>query len=322
MRNFVLLAGLVFATAIGNAMQAPGTSSNQTRPEADAKLELSGLHNVFRIMDKLLSGSAPEEDAGFQSLQRLGIKTIISVDGARPDLERAHKFGMRYVHIPVGYDGVPREAALRMAKAARDLPGPIYIHCHHGQHRGPASAAVVHLLLEPSCTVDQALAEMKRAGTDPKYKGLYAAPGDIRRGAAANLDAVTTDFLEAIKPAGLQESMVHVDEQWDKLKLIQAAAWHPPKGHPDISPAHEALMLVEQFREAARLPEVQKRPEDFRKWLDEALKNAEKLEAVLTSKKDGGPDTSAAEMAFRATGATCARCHSKYRDVPPEKRAR
>jgi protein tyrosine phosphatase (PTP) superfamily phosphohydrolase (DUF442 family) len=281
-----------------------------------AKIELPGIQNVFRITEKLLSGSSPEDEAGFRSLQKLGVKTIISVDGAQPDLEHAHKFGMRYVHIPIGYDGVPRESVLRMAKAVRELPGPVYIHCHHGQHRGPASAAVIHLILDPACTVERALAEMKRAGTDPKYKGLYAAPVDIRKISNINLNAIHTDFPESVKPAAFAEVMVHVDEQLDKLKLIKAAGWQTPKDHPDISPAHEALLLVEQFREAARLPAAQSRPKDFRDWLQEAELHAEKLEGILQSGANAKVNAEAAEQAFRAVNTTCLRCHARNRDVP------
>ena len=41
---------------------------------------------------------------------------------------------------PIGYDGVPREQALRMIKAVQVAKGPVYFHCHHGKHRGPAGA--------------------------------------------------------------------------------------------------------------------------------------------------------------------------------------
>ena len=70
-------------------------------------VDAPGLHNVYRLTDKLLSGSGPEGDEGFASLQQLGVKTVLSVDGARPDVARARRFGLRYVHLPIGYDGVP-----------------------------------------------------------------------------------------------------------------------------------------------------------------------------------------------------------------------
>src|SRR5262245_34504268 len=81
----------------------------------DDKLVTPGLHNVHRITDKLLSGSRPEGDEGFRLLRDLGVKTVMSVDGARPEVERARKYGLRYVHLPFGYDGPPREQVWRVA---------------------------------------------------------------------------------------------------------------------------------------------------------------------------------------------------------------
>ena len=100
-----------------------------------------GLHNVIRITEKLLSGSVPEGDLGFQTLQKLGVKTIITVDGAKPEVERAKKFGMRYVHLPIGYDGVPAEQGLRLSKAVRDLPGLIYLHSPSWQTSQPCGGS-------------------------------------------------------------------------------------------------------------------------------------------------------------------------------------
>ena len=36
----------------------------------------------------------------------------------------AKKYGMRYVHLPHGYDGIPEERIAELAKAVRDLPQP------------------------------------------------------------------------------------------------------------------------------------------------------------------------------------------------------
>src|SRR5215211_6825349 len=78
-----------------------------------------GLHNVFRLTDRLYSGSGPDGEEGFRSLAVLGVKTVITVDGATPDVKTAERFGLRYVHLPVGYDGVSRETAVRIARAVR-----------------------------------------------------------------------------------------------------------------------------------------------------------------------------------------------------------
>ena len=50
------------------------------------------------------------------------MKTIISVDGAKPDLKSARKQGIRNVHIPIGYTGVPEHAALARAGCQQGVP--------------------------------------------------------------------------------------------------------------------------------------------------------------------------------------------------------
>jgi len=244
-----------------------------------------GLHNVFRITGNLYSGSSPEGDEGFRSLQELGVKAVLSVDGARPNVAAARKFGLRYVHIPFGYDGIPRPLVLRLAKAVRDLPGPVYVHCHHGEHRGPAAAAAIHLCLDESSTVQQAIAEMRRAGTDPHYSGLYAVSEKLIRPTKEDLDRVPTDFPEVAKVADVAQLMVEIDARWENLKLIRAAGWKTPFNHPDLDPPHEVLQLAEQYREVSRLERTKKGPEEFRRWLADAEEKVNKLEELLRSGK-------------------------------------
>jgi len=315
MRTRLAWAALLSAAVCGcggGTGTSPEAGTEPSRPEP-GRVEAPGLHNVFRLTDKLYSGSSPEGDEGFRSLQELGVKTIISVDGSRPDVGRAHRLGMRYVHLPIGYDGVPEERGLRIARAVRDLPGLVYIHCHHGKHRGPAAAAVAHLCLDERCGVEQAVAEMKRAGTDPHYTGLYASPGQLHRPTKEELDRVPDEFPEVAEVGGLAQAMVGIDERWERLKQARASGWKAPPEHPDVDPPHEALMLVEGYKEAARLPETKGRPEELRRWLTEAEGNAKDLEAAL---RQVPAATAAAEASFKKVAAACTRCHNSYRDVP------
>src|SRR5689334_12328059 len=136
-------------------------------------VEAPGLHNVFSIGTNLFSGSSPDEDAGFETLKKMGIKTLISVDGAKPDVKRAHEFGMRYIHLPHGYDGISKKTQLELAKAAQVTEGPIYIHCHHGKHRGPAAVAII-CMVDRGWNATQAESWLHAAGTDTNYTGLFA----------------------------------------------------------------------------------------------------------------------------------------------------
>jgi protein tyrosine phosphatase (PTP) superfamily phosphohydrolase (DUF442 family) len=275
-------------------------------------VEADGLHNVYRITDKLLSGSGPEGEKSFGSLRKLGIKTIISVDGAKPDVELAKKYGLRYVHIPIGYDGVARSQAVQLAKAVRELPGPIYIHCHHGKHRGPTAAALAQLCADEKCQAETALEILKRAGTDPMYRGLFESVQKFQRPSGQELAAVR-ELPEVVKVAGLTQAMVSIDNAWSHLKLVRAVGWKPPKDQPDLDPQHEAKQLAEHFLEVTQLPETKDRPADFLHWLADGQVATKELENTLRSPK---PDADAAEKAFKKSSTACSQCHAKYRDVP------
>lgn len=275
--------------------------------------DLPGLHNVQRLSDKLISGSSPDGVVGFQSVRQLGVRTIISVDGAKPDVETAKRAGLRYVHLPIGYDGVSEEQGLRLARAVRDLPGPVYLHCHHGKHRGPAAAAVVQRCLDDRCTVEVAIGWLQKAGTDQRYTGLYGAPARFHRLSDAELEGVPVDFPEVAKVPALAEAMVSVEERWDRLKNVRANNWRAPTDQPDIVPAHEGLQLAEAYHEASRLPDVANRSKELRAWLSDAEARAKALETQLRATP---VDREAAEQAFRKLETGCTQCHVKYRDVP------
>src|SRR5262249_8775366 len=134
--------------------------------------DLPGLENVLQVSAGILSGGEPHGTQGFCSLARLGVKTIVSVDGARPRVEEARSSGIRYVHIPIGYEGIAEPARLALARVAREADGPVYFHCHHGRHRGPAAAAIACVAAGNASGTD-ALKILEVAGTGREYAGLW-----------------------------------------------------------------------------------------------------------------------------------------------------
>lgn len=274
--------------------------------------DLPGLHNVHEVMLGLYSGSSPEGDAGFASLQKLKVKTIVSVDGARPDVERARRLGMRYVHIPIAYSTVPGEAGLRLAKAIRDLPGAVYLHCHHGKHRGPAAAAVARLCLDRTCAVEDALAFMNKAGTDKRYMGLFDAVKNLQRPTKADLDRVPAHFPEVTPASNLVQAMVEIDESFENLRLARKSAWKTPREHPDIDPPHEALILAQHFAASAKTIEQK----ELARFLAEAKTHADEMERLLRQVKSGAKvESRLLENAFSTMNMDCMRCHEKFRDT-------
>jgi len=293
------------------AAMAPATEPDAVEaPRPSAASPTDSLPNLVQVHEQVYSGGLPEGEAGFGALRDLGVKTVISVDGAKPDVALARKYGLRYVHLPHGYDGIPSERALDLAKAVRDLPGPVYVHCHHGKHRSPAAAAVGCVtagLIEPKT----ARGLLERAGTSPHYRGLYEAAESARPAADAVLDARRSDFPETAELPPMAEAMVEIEHAHDRMNAVAASGWKSPPNHPDVEPAHEALLLRELFTELLRTDDVRGRPERFRELLRESEASGFALEAALRT----GNDAQAARSLERITAA-CTACHEAYRDVP------
>lgn len=281
-----------------------------------AKLNSEHLPNPVRIHEKVISGGLPEGEAAFAELKDLGIQTVISVDGAKPDLATAEKFGLRYVHLPHGYDGVPENRALELAKAVRDLPGPIYIHCHHGKHRSPAAAAVACVgagLIEH----DAAARILTVAGTSEAYRGLFQSVENAQRIEPAVLNAVSAKFPSIAKLPAMAEAMVEIEHIHDCLKSIEKAGWKTPADQPALIPDHEALLLREQFTELLRSKELSGKPAMFRQLTVEAEAAAQGLEDALKT----GADSQKLSKLLMSVGSNCKSCHQAFRDVPISEKA-
>jgi protein tyrosine phosphatase (PTP) superfamily phosphohydrolase (DUF442 family) len=298
LRTVTCLIAVLAAASTHGASRSVVVALGARRPA-----ELPGLHNVLRVSEKLYSGAAPEGDPGFQSLRALGIRTVITVDGARPDVAAAHRYGLRYVHLPFGYDGCPRPRALEIIRAVRDLPGPIYLHCHHGRHRSAAAAALVHIALDGASNAE-GVALMRRAGTDPAYTGLYGEAASFRRPSAAVIDHASPQFPETASLPPLAASMVQIDNRFTILQQMQKAHWKTPA-------TGAALQLKELFHEQQRTGATAGRPGDFKGWMSAAENGSAALEAAL---RTGNRDRAAAALG-RVAGA-CSACHARYRNVP------
>jgi hypothetical protein len=317
--DFILILVIVVASVLQTPGQQPnllpgGVSSNAFH-SAQAP---PGIENFFALGKSIYSGSAPEGEASFEALQKLGVRTIISVDGMKPNVEAASRHGMKYVHLPFGYDGIPMSNALCLVKAARTLPGPIYVHCHHGRHRGPAAAAVICEGIE-GWTPQAAVNWLHAAGTATNYAGLYRSVAEFRAPTAEALEKVPTEFPSVAKTAGLVDSMVQIDAHFETLKALRKSGFTSLPEHPDATGANESLILFELFREVRRAKLDSSRGESFLAALAAAESDAKNLHQSLDNNLNHASPQPArlrdsAEAAFEAMGNRCASCHRAFRD--------
>jgi protein tyrosine phosphatase (PTP) superfamily phosphohydrolase (DUF442 family) len=274
--------------------------------------------NAIQLHQRVISGGLPDGEAAFAALAQAGVKTIISVDGAPPDVAAARKFGLRYIHLPHGYDGISEQRLVELAKAIQELPGPIYIHCHHGKHRSPAAAAAGCVVagLIPKST---ALRMLELAGTSPSYRGLFQTVQQAEPLPAARIAEQRVEFREVAPIPPLAAAMVDIDEIFERLKQLAAAGWGPVPGRPKLEAAHEVLLLKEQYRELARQEPVARQPAAFRELLAEAEATAGEWESALREWQRTSPRAPAPESVqrlYQRAANQCRHCHERFRDVP------
>jgi protein tyrosine phosphatase (PTP) superfamily phosphohydrolase (DUF442 family) len=265
------------------------------------------LHNVFHLSERVISGSEPHGEEAIRRIAAMGVKTILSVDGAVPDAETAAKYGMRYVHVPIQYRGITREELLQIAKTFRELPGPFFVHCFHGKHRGPAAAALGRVLLD-GASREQAVAEMRQwCGTSPKYAGLYEviARGDLP--SVATTSAYAFDFPAAHSYRGFRHLMIELARAFDNVTYASKRSWAPDPEHPDLDARNESAKLLDLLAKSLALPD--ERPGDFQAWLRESTEAAATLREAL---QDGAHE--AAGRALEAVRQRCEACHAAYRN--------
>lgn len=319
---------------------------------ADAPTSQPYCPCITPVCSFLINGPAPETDADFANLQQRGIRTIISVDGALPDVERAKAHGIRYVHLPIGYDRMADDEATALAKAVRDMPRPIYIHCYHGKHRSPTAAAVALIELGEMSNKD-GIAWLERAGTSHDYVGLWGSVANAAPLPADKLDAAPADFAEQAQVSDFVSQMVNIDRTFERLEHLQANGWQPPPEQPDLEPVHEARILSEHISvfgvnvysvlnnarakqrnaAAAADAEVTTAATDavqhskFEHWLASAprsfnlkclqfdlmLHNAESASASLLNALEAN-DTAAADRQMEKLDTTCNTCHRRWRN--------
>jgi hypothetical protein len=101
--------------------------------------------------------------------------------------------------------------------------------------------------------------------------------------------------------------MAQLDRAWDGTKLCQAAGWQTPKDHADLAPIHQALLVLEGFKESRRNLEYD--DPHLAAWLEDATLQAEQLhQSLKANRKDE------ATRAYRQLEAACLRCHEQYRN--------
>ena len=302
-----LLAAL-FGCQSQPSFDMPATRHEAPPTNATAAIALPGLHNVVTYAEELVCGGVPEGDEGFATLQGMGIRTIISVDGATPDLAAAGAHGMRYVHLPISYDTVTPERQRQLAQAIENLEYPIYVHCHHGKHRSAAALGTA-MVTAGKLPTDDAIARMQVSGTSPSYTGLWQAVRDAQPLAKDQLQADPSAFPSVTKVTGMVATMAEIDQVIDLVKQAKEAGWRAPDDHPDLVAPKETKRLHALLQGMRKDEESIGYPDDYQQMLGQAITASARLDEAV---RGGDGETAASSLAELVQ--TCKSCHKSYRN--------
>lgn len=308
MRKLLLLPVLALAACNTAAEQVRPMKEVQEEVHATAQpsftlaaMEHEHLARLIQVSPSIYSGAQPHTAASFASLKELGIKTVVSVDGARPNIEAAAAEGLRYIHIPIGYDAIPEAAGDALAKLMTEVELPVYFHCHHGRQRGPAAAAVA-LRASTGCDAETALAVLQAAGTSSKYGGLWR---DVEAWMSPRPGKEIAELQAVQELPAFTVEMANLDRTWDRIKLLRKAEWE------SVSLVPETQLLLQQLQDCAgQIPAAYHlQDQKLHRGMEEVVGFAERLQrAAETLDKD------LLEESYSDLRASCNDCHADYRN--------
>lgn len=312
-----LVLGMTWCVSTNLVISAKEESVTAAKLNGVSRVPSRRLPNLIKFNDAVYSGGTPDGPPGFDELRSLGIKTVISVDATPPDAGKAREKGLRYVHLPHGYDGISPTRRLQLSKAVATLDGPIYIHCHHGIHRSPAATAMVCVSLG-WLNSEQALATLRFAGTSSRYRGLYQSVRDADLLNEEELRDAATEFVERIEVPPMTEKMVFLESLLASLEEQSKSGWGLPGKDADKTAEYQALLLKEHYREWLRegVSENSVRESNtdvFRRLVEDAEENARRLEKALGTIRSPPSEISGR---FEHVKNDCVECHRRFRDLP------
>jgi tyrosine-protein phosphatase SIW14 len=124
-----------------------------------------------RVSDTLYRGAQPAEE-GFAQLQKLGIKTVVSLRYLESDQEDIEGLGLRYVHLHFNPFHPEEEDVVDFLNVVTDPDNqPVFVHCRQGVDRTGMMVAIYRVVVQ-DWPRQQAIDEMKALGSHEVWKDI------------------------------------------------------------------------------------------------------------------------------------------------------
>lgn len=108
-------------------------------PAWSAHVEPLGIPNFHQVNEHVFRGGQPT-DAGWQSLAKLGIKTVVDLrrtDEHSPaeEAKAVAAAGLNYFNVPMKGVVAPTDEQITKVLTLLDSTEPVFVHCHRGADR-------------------------------------------------------------------------------------------------------------------------------------------------------------------------------------------
>lgn len=138
--------------------------------------DVAGVPSFHKVNEKVYRGGQPEA-AGWPSLAKLGVKTVIDLrePGEHSTSEEAKAVqaaGMKYVNIPMKGVVAPSDAKVQQAlDLLLNSSDPVFVHCRRGKDR-TGTVIACYRMSHDKWNNKQAMAEAKSMGISWTQFGL------------------------------------------------------------------------------------------------------------------------------------------------------
>jgi len=144
----LLATGCAQSTPPSAAAESPFSQPPSSFATTHPSDTLPGLSNFAKVSDRLYRGAQPTAE-GFQTLEKMGIKTVINLRADHDDRDLLAQTGLKYVRIPCDAMFPNDESIAAVLKILADpAAGPVFIHCKHGADRTGMMVAAYRMRFE------------------------------------------------------------------------------------------------------------------------------------------------------------------------------
>jgi len=155
---------IVVVVVLSAALAVPALAVSPAARPANWAVAVStqGVPNLWRVEPDLYRSARPES-AGFQELEKLGVKAVLDIETPADEIA-AKGTKLKLFHVPMNAFGLRDERVLEAMRILSDPANrPIVIHCQHGADRTGAMMALYRVVVE-GWTKDDAIREMNAGG--------------------------------------------------------------------------------------------------------------------------------------------------------------